>query len=117
MHTQGNHWIAASTILSFPGTVTVYNPLNDEIDFETFCIILKLLGDSSNCLKLEIAKVQKQHGTINCGLLAIANAVLLARKQDPTKATSDDAPFDQLFYSRKNETISKFSITTYQAAR
>ena len=33
-HTWGNHWTVTSTILSFPGTVTVYDSLYDEIDFE-----------------------------------------------------------------------------------
>ena len=71
VHTRGNHWIVASTILSFPDTVTVYDSLYDEIDFETSCIILKLFNDSNNRLKLEMAGYRSNMELVTVGFLPL----------------------------------------------
>ena len=83
VHCRGNHWIVASTILSPPGVILVYDSLYDSIDSETAQIILNLFAN--NHLKLEMVNVQKQVGPNDCGLFSIANAVQLAKKSDPSK--------------------------------
>ena len=83
VHTRGNHWIVASTILSSPGIVTVYDTLYDAVDDDTTDVILNLFG--SNHLKINMATIQKQRGVNDCGVFSIANAVQLAKKCDPAK--------------------------------
>ena len=83
IHTRGNHWIVASTILSSPGIVTVYDTLYDAVDDDTTDVILNLFG--GNHLKINMATIQKQRGVNDCGVFSIANAVQLAKKCDPVK--------------------------------
>ena len=83
VHCRGNHWIVASTILSPPGVILVYDSLYDSIESATAQDILSLFGN--NHLKLQMADVQKQVGPNDCGLFSIANAVQLAKKSDPSK--------------------------------
>ena len=59
IRTRGNHWIVASTILSSPGIVTVYDTLYDTVDSDTADVILNLFG-RSNHLKINMATIQKQ---------------------------------------------------------
>ena len=82
VHCHGNHWIVASTILSPPGVILVYDLLYDSTDSETAQIILNLLVN--NHLKLEMVNVHKQVGSNDCGLFSIANAVQLAKKSEPS---------------------------------
>ena len=84
VHTRGNHWIVASTILSSPGIVTVYDTLYDTVDSDTADVILNLFGHS-NHLKINMATIQKQRGVNDCGVFSIANAVQLAKRSDPAK--------------------------------
>jgi len=60
-----------------PGSIDVYDSLHDEVDSASRKVIL---GDSNS--HINMAQVQKQHGTDDCGLFAIAFAVSLARKVD-----------------------------------
>ena len=89
---RGNHWIVASTILSHPGVILVYDSLYDSIDDETVQIILNLFANSH--LKLEMVNVQKQVGSNDCGLFSIANVVQLAKKSDPSKIKYIQTTFD-----------------------
>ena len=82
IHTRGNHWIVASTILSSPAVVTVYDTLYDTVDGDTADVILNLFGGN---LKIYVATIQKQRGLNDCGVFSIANAVELAKKSDPAK--------------------------------
>jgi len=83
VHCHGNHWIVVSTIFSPSGVILVYDSLYDSIDSETTQIILNLFAN--NHLKLEMVNVHKQVGSNDCGLFSIANAVQLAKKNDPAK--------------------------------
>ena len=80
IHCRGNHWITASTIFS-SGSVDVYNSLYDDLNCGSRRVILDLFGDDK--LQINMQQVQKQHGTDDCGLFAIAFAVSLARKVNP----------------------------------
>ena len=82
IHCRGNHWILASTILSVKNYVNVYDSLYDSIDEDTEQTIKFLFKD--HLLKVNMVKVQKQRGIDDCGLFAIANAVQLAKKCNPS---------------------------------
>ena len=64
--------------------LNVYDSLYDNLDAETQKVVLKLYNDE---LQINMVRVQKQQGIDDCDLFAIANAVSLARKIDPTNVT------------------------------
>ena len=72
--------IKASTVLSTPGCIDVYN-IFDDVDADTTKMIHELFSNS----QIKLQKVQKQQGSDDCGLFTIAFAVSLARKTDPSK--------------------------------
>lgn len=80
LHCRTNHWIVASTILSYP-RVTVYDSLYDTVDDNTCKILKQLLGP-----KMEVAvnNDQKQVGFEDCRLFAIVNCVCLAGNYSPS---------------------------------
>ena len=82
VHSRGNHWITASTILSKPNAVNVHDSLYDFVDEESLKIIQQLFGVK----EVHVVPVQKQQGFSDCGLFAIAYAVHLAKKRNPEKA-------------------------------
>ena len=81
IHSRNNHWITASTVLSTPSCVDVYDSLFDNVDADTTKVIRELFGKSH----IKFQKVQKQQGSDDCGLFAIAFAVSLAQKTNPSK--------------------------------
>jgi len=84
VHSRSNHWITASTIFASPGSIDVYDSLYDGVDSASRKVILDLFGDSNS--RINMKQVQKQHGTDDCGLFAIAFAVSLAKKVDPANS-------------------------------
>ena len=82
IHSRGNHWIVVSSLLSERGHVNVYDSLYDSVDEDTLKSIKFLFKDDS--IKVKMSEVQKQCGGNDCGLFAIANAVQLAKRCDPT---------------------------------
>ena len=82
VRSRGNHWIVASTLISKPNSVSVYDSLYDSIDEESLKVIRYLFGVKEIC----VVPVQKQQGYNDCGLFAIACAVHLAKKRNPEMA-------------------------------
>ena len=82
VHSRDNHWIVASTLISKPNSVSVYDSLYDSIDEESLKVIQYLFGVEEVC----VVPVQKQQGYNDCGLFAIAYAVHLAKKHNPEMA-------------------------------
>lgn len=82
VHSRGNYWIVASTLISKPNSVSVYDSLYDSIDEESLKVIRYLFGVEEVC----VVPVQKQQGYNDCGLFAIACAVHLAKKRNPEMA-------------------------------
>ena len=85
IHSRNNHWLTASIIMSMSSHVDVYDSLHDHLDADSQKVILKLFDNGE--LQINMVKVQKQQGVDDSGLFAIANAVSLARKIDPTNVT------------------------------
>jgi len=80
VHCHGNHWILASTVHDDSSDrVMIYDSLYCNIDAETLTVICRLFGPTA---APEIAKVQKQHGTADCGVFAIAFATAIFFKQE-----------------------------------
>ena len=77
MHCRMNHWIVASMILSHP-KVTVYDSLFDSVDANTTRILKQLFGPK---VEVVVNNNEKQVGTEDCGLFAIANCICLAEKK------------------------------------
>ena len=82
-----HHWIVATTIgnKGDAGKVLVYDFIFNNVDKETrkiICTIFQQLPVSN----VKVMKAQKQMGTKDCGLFAIANAVALALGQNLSKS-------------------------------
>ena len=74
LHCKGCHWIAASTINTYP-KVAVYDSLYSSIDEATVKILRQMFGAKA---EIELKDGPKQDGTSDCGLFAIATCVSLA---------------------------------------
>ena len=84
IHSRKNHWITASTILSKPGYIDVYNSLYDSFDTESIKVVMHLFqGKECTTYKINMVQIKKQQGLRDCGLFAIAYAGQLAKRLDP----------------------------------
>ena len=84
---HSNHWILASTVHDdSPDRVMIYDSLYDNIDSGTLTVLRGLFGPTA---MPEITEVQKQHGTADCGVFAIAFATAIRFRQKL------DVPFNQ----------------------
>ena len=79
MHCRTNHWIIASTILSYP-KVTIYDSSFDSIDANTSAILKQLFGPK---VEVIVNNDIQQDGVDDCGLFAIANCICLAERSLP----------------------------------
>ena len=70
LHCRGCHWIAISTIRNFP-LVRVYDSTFTFVDQDTQKLLKQLLG-ARNDIRVG---GQKQEGSVDCGLFAIATCV------------------------------------------
>ena len=68
--------------MSADGVVVVYDSLYDSLDSSTLDTLQWLYGQGS---RFHVANILKQNGIKDCGLSAIAIAVLLINKVDPHK--------------------------------
>ena len=77
----GNHWITLSNIGCPKDTVTLYDSLYNNLDSASkaklHMQIAYMLMPTSKHLTIQWADMQKQTGTCNCGLFAIAVATSL----------------------------------------
>ena len=84
VHSRGNHWIVASTVLSEDSVVNIYDTLYDSLDTSTIGILNCLFEKGS---KYHVANISKQKGGKDCGVYAIAISTLLVNKLDPEMFT------------------------------
>ena len=80
-HCHTNHWTTASTICCHEGEVCIYDSLYTFVDDITMKSIADVISLST--IKYTILPIQKQEGSKDCGLFAIAIATYLAVGQDP----------------------------------
>ena len=103
MHCRTNHWIIASTILSYP-KVTVYDSLFDSIDTNTSAILKQLFGPKPEVI---INNDVRQVGIDDCGLFAIANCICMAERILPGNY---DQPKMRLHFVK---CIEQLNLTTF----
>ena len=86
------HWIVASTKWCKPGDINIYDTLFSKLDAEGRAIVKQMFGlKQMRCINM--VKVQKQQGTKDCGLFAIAMMTSLAHDEDPSDITYDQSKF------------------------
>jgi len=79
VHCRSSHWILASTIHNDdPDKVLLYDSLYDNVDAGTLAVIRGLFGPAASP---EIVEVQKQRGTADCGVFAVAFGTAICFKQ------------------------------------
>ena len=86
IHSQGNHWIVASTVGCSAGDVMVFDSLYSSVDQATRDLILQLFGTEVN-IKLE--KSPQQLGGKDCGVFAVAICTSLANGIHPGSISFD----------------------------
>lgn len=81
-----HHWVVASTVGCTLNQVKVYDSLFSHCDMETEAIVDNLFQWSKSIkLVVTVSRSQKQKGTADCGLFAIANATAIAHGKNPSK--------------------------------
>lgn len=88
------HWIVASNVLqtSDHRTVNVYDSLFTELNQESYDLILRIFHtwiNDDRRTTVVMKELQKQKGSTDCGLFAIAVMTSLAHKEDPSTAKYD----------------------------
>ena len=84
--TRRKHWIMVSTKGCPAGEVNVYDTIFDKLDYETRDIIKRMFSVKT-CSKINIVPVQKQNGSKDCGVFAIAIMTSIAYSEDPRNVT------------------------------
>jgi len=82
------HWITVSTKGCPAGEVNVYDTIFNKLDYETRDTIKKMFS-IKNCNRINIVPVQKQSGSKDCGVFAIAIMTSIAYGEDPQNITYD----------------------------
>ena len=80
VHSRGDHWIVAATMLSTDDRVLVYDSLYRTLDQPTENIILNLFPAATIT---ELFQVNRQTGGLDCGVFAVAISTALAFQQNP----------------------------------
>ena len=81
IHSKGNHWIVASTVLSLP-TVQVFDSLYSSVDDITTRLLTNLFGIN---VTVEMGPCPQQDGTADCGVFATATCTALAHGSQPSR--------------------------------
>ena len=74
-----------STLNLKRGYVIIYDSLNLEPDSQVKSQICAMLKYEGTIVTVNIVPVQQQHGSVECGLFAIANIVALCFRYEPNK--------------------------------
>lgn len=82
IHSRGDHWMVASTVLAESGAVKVYDSIYRTLDQGACGIISNIFQTSTS---KELVPIQRQTGGRDCGVYAIAIATALAFNLDPSK--------------------------------
>ena len=85
-----HHWTITTTIGSKGNNVLVFDSIFGNVDEQTKKVIFNLF-QSSSAKKLRVVNSQKQKGSKDCGLFAIAFATALAYGQNPSKLKYDQS--------------------------
>ena len=84
VHSRGDHWIVASTILATK--VNVYDSVYRTVDRNTSKIIKNLFPSSAST---ELVRINRQTGGQDCGVFAIALSTAIPNGEDPSSIKFD----------------------------
>ena len=84
VHVNNNHWIVASTVNCHKADISIYDSFNSPVNKETQSILACLLKTKNDSFRIQIAKVNRQSGSNDCGVFAAAYCTSLAFGQDPS---------------------------------
>lgn len=81
VHSRGDHWIVASTILATKDEVNLYDSVYRTVDRNTNKIIKNLFPSSPS---IELVRINGQTGGKDCGVFAIALSTAILNGKDPS---------------------------------
>ena len=84
VHSRNDHWIVASNMECESSVVNIYDSVYSKPDKNTEEVILNLFNIDSDRIKLNVISEQKQEGSRDCGVFAIAFATAIAYRKDPS---------------------------------
>ena len=86
LHCRGCYWITISTIDCQTEMVNIYDSLFSDVDDETQKAIRKVFNESS--ISFSLPKMQRQKGTNDCGLFAVAFATKICFSHNPVDVSA-----------------------------
>lgn len=86
-----DHWIAISTVGCKPSTIRVYDSLGGRLPKGGLKLVADLMQTKEKTLSIEFVDVQKQKGSSDCGLFALAFIASICNGDDPTKPVYDQS--------------------------
>ena len=91
LHVDGNHWITVSSLGCKNGDdsgneldITVYDSIYFRLSKHTEILLAKLLQTKQRAFTVKISNVNKQAGTDDCGVFAVAYCTSLVYGQNPS---------------------------------
>ena len=99
------HWLLVSTIGTKHAEIHVYDSIYQSVNIRVKEQIASLLYTQEKEIKLKFMNSQKQSGSNDCGLFAVANATLLSMGKTPEKILNESAGINErslvrVFYRR-----------------
>ena len=85
IHDRGNHWIVASTIGS-DKSAQVYDPIYSTVNADTVDVINNIFVMTDET-KIDLKRMQRQNGSHDCGVFAIAVSTALLHGLDVSQVT------------------------------
>ena len=90
LHTDGNHWIAASNIgCTTTEDIMVYDSMYTSISASTRQLLSQLVYTDKPTFSIRISPASKQSGNSGCGVYAIAFIISIAFGLDPALSVYD----------------------------
>ena len=91
---KNSHWITVSNIRCELGCVCIYDSYYPSVDTDTQLKVCSLLkARKLDSVTFNMANIQKQSNSVDCGLFAIASATELSLMRDPCLCHWDDSQF------------------------
>ena len=94
-----NHWLTVSTIGAEDGTVNVYDSLYVSVNSNIKDQIAAIVNTNDSEITLNFIDVQKQRGTCDCGLFALAYATCLVNGESPEHQMFDQDKMQTHLYN------------------
>ena len=76
--------------------ITIYDSMNSSVSIQTKNILAKLLKTNEDSFTIQLAKVNKQSGTDDCGVFVSAYCTSLAFGQDPSSVVYDQGNYKNI---------------------